>query len=145
MVPRRRSRMLAITAFDAAKAAEKIRLHDSAKLIEWGFFDGAAAGDAGVVDQNIDSAVLGRGFGERLPHRCVVVNVESGQMNRELFVRYYFADLRTAAQISHCSNDDMARSRQRDGGRQSDAAARSSDQSRGHVASPFVRDGKFAQ
>ena len=107
-------------------------------MIERRFLHAAAAGDAGVVDQNLDRPVLGHDFGEGLAHRGVIVDIERGKMNGKPFFRDDLPELRAAIQIAHGRDDGMSGARERNGGRESDAAARSGDQSQRHGAPPFA-------
>src|SRR5208282_2577152 len=70
---------------------------------------------------------------ESLAHGGVIIDVERGQMDWKLFFRGYFADFRAAIKISHRRSDRVSGARERDGGREPNAAARSGDQSRSHA------------
>ena len=121
---------------DAAKTAEEIGLHHLTKYLKRGFLHRAAAGDARVVDENVDRSKLPGDLGEGLANGGVVIDLERGQMNGKLFFLGYSTDFRAAIEISHGRGDRMSGAREGDGRRQPDAAARSGYQCNGHVPPP---------
>src|ERR1700722_3630566 len=102
---------------DAPKTAEEIGFHRLAKLVERCLFHGAATGDSGVVDENVDRSKLSDDSVEGFANGCVVIDVERDQMNWKLFFLGYSADFCAAIQISQRRGDRMPRAREGDGGR----------------------------